>query len=203
MSALLGGEHRVCPREAHCELLCLPGLGLHAAPSCGAALGAMVMPPQGAASAPPEAMLPSWCAALRALQPSRAQGSWGPCPAPASLLSHVPGSPSAARQWNLQGDSQGLPPRSAGRCYASGQGVLRSPAVLQLSPSCKCGQAAPALAIAMTLAKISSVQCAAGTSVPSSQHLGDCAFPPQGTVNIGRAQVISMQRWQESMWRSG
>lgn len=47
----------------------------------------------------------------------------------------------------------------------------------QLPLSCVYGQAALALTIAMTLAKISSAQCAAGTSVPSFQHVGDCIFP--------------------------
>lgn len=31
----------------------------------------------------------------------------------------------------------------------------------------------------MTLAKVSSAQCAAGTSVPSFQHEGDCISPPR------------------------
>lgn len=44
------------------------------------------------------------------------------------------------------------------------------------SPSSTCGQAAPALAIAMTLAKVSRAQWAAGTSVPCVQHVGDCIF---------------------------
>lgn len=40
-------------------------------------------------------------------------------------------------------------------------------------------QAALALTITTTLAKVSSAQCAAGTSVPSFQHEGDCVSPPR------------------------
>lgn len=59
----------------------------------------------------------------------------------------------------------------------------------QLLPRSTCGQAAPALAVAMTLAKVSSAQRTAGTSVPNFQHVGDCIFCPQGTVNTGEPRL--------------
>lgn len=111
--------------------------------------------------------------------PDGVTGTSLPCPAPAALLSKPlvllllmgNGISRVIHGESLQEVQADAVPQGWGPCALLQQ--------VQLPPSCMCGQAAPALAIAMTLAKVSSAQCAAGTSVPSFQHVGDCIFPPR------------------------